>query len=113
MAMSITNLMSSDGPSVYYTDSLRVTLESHMTYLREHPNTVMREVQPQLAHKYEYDFYGLLTAMGYPRHLHYVIMRMNDLDSPQAFRETTYAILVPDTTVVDAIVAKHRTSNRI
>lgn len=113
MTLSILSLMSNDGPAVYYTDKLRVTLESHMSYLRNHPSTGIRQVKPHLAHKFEYDFYGLLTAMEYPRHYHYAIMRMNDLDSPQAYRESMLNILVPDTQVLDAIVSKHRTSNRI
>lgn len=113
MAISLISMMSADGPAVYYSDALRVTIESHLGYLRTHPNTVYRQIDKQLAYKHEYDMYGLLTALGYPRHLHHVIMRINDLDSPMAYKSSMLYLLVPDTQVVDAIVNLYRTMRRI
>lgn len=111
--MTIDNLMSSEGDQIYYTEAFRNVLEDHMPFFRNHPSTKYVSITPAYAYANDKDFIGLLNTLNVPRYLHWLIMRMNDLSSPQDFDGLTLSIITPDPTLVQRIKAAHTADNRI
>jgi hypothetical protein len=105
--MAIDSLLFDEGASVYYDESFRNVIEDHMTYLRTHPRTGMRVVEPGRAYKYEADFYGLLQFYNIPAALHWTVLRMNRLTSPSEFSLDIETILVPDPDVIEHLRSSH------
>lgn len=71
---------------VYYMDDFRAKLEDHLVIFRNNPgwrNTL--PVDPQDAYRYEYNLYSYLTAKMVPAHLHWFVMRLNEMVSPEQF----------------------------
>jgi hypothetical protein len=80
---AVDTMLTAQGAAVYYTDAFRNVLEDHMTYLRKATSTTVMNVDPIKAYRFELDLDGLLLDMGIPLYLHWVVMRMNNLSSPQ------------------------------
>lgn len=107
---SINSLASDHNRSpTYYEPSFRVVLEDHMTYFRLHPNTQTLTIDPHLALMYEFDLDGLLISQNVPHHLHWLIGRMNRLNSSSEYRRDMLALLIPSIDDVDRIRQIHST----
>ena len=112
MVMSINNLMAPEGPTLYYDPAFRLMLESHMSYLRQRPSIRVLDIDNHDAYKYEGDLAGLLRKYSIPPHLHWVIMRLNDMDSPALYTaDMTQLIILPETEI-KSLAAVFRTSNK-
>jgi hypothetical protein len=110
MAMPIDQLMVNTGAAIYYDDAFRRVMETHMGLLRNLASTELVAIEPQLAYKYEFDFYGLLQEKGVAEHLHWTILRVNDMVDPRQFKSTMDRILVPSPEVIDSIRRLHMTT---
>lgn len=110
MAMPIEQLLIDTGAAIYYDAAFRRVMETHMGLLRNLASTQLIAIEPQLAYKYEFDFYGLLQERGVAEHLHWVILRLNDMSDPREFKVTMDRFLVPDPAVVDSIRRLHMTT---
>lgn len=111
--MNIDDLMYDRGASAYYGDTLRQALDDQMTLLRTSADTRSIPVDPMIRYRFVGDFYGLLTVLKIPPELHYVVMRMNQINSRTEVPEDMTAILVPDQTAVDRIRQALATSDRL
>lgn len=111
--MALKQLMTAQGPDIYYDPAFRNVLEDHLSYLRALQSTVRRAVSPGEAYRFEYDLFGLLKIYGVEAHLHWVVMRLNNYTSPDEFRADVTELLVPDATVVDRIRQSHQATRRI
>lgn len=111
--MKIDSLMISEGPAIYFDLGFRNVLEDHMTYLRTHGQTRDQVVDKGAAYKYEYDLFGFLSMAGIAPHLHWVVMRMNNMTSPMEFGMHNETLLVPEATVVDKIRQAHMTTRKV
>lgn len=110
MTNPIDSLQRSEGTAIYYDADFRITLDNHLNYLRTHPDTVMMEVSPTQAYKHEGDFYALLTALAVPRHLFWLILRMNNMTNPSdASRDITF-IIHPSSDQLGLIRQRHLSS---
>lgn len=109
MAMPILDLMTSEGDDVYYTEAWRLMIETHLTFLINHPLSVPITAELHQVYKYEGDLYGLLTVLNVPRGYHYIVMRMNNITSPVDFRipddyeQDFMVLLTPSTTTIDTL----------
>lgn len=110
MAMPINQLLVNTGAAIYYDAAFRRVLETHMGLLRNLASTQLVAIEPQLAYKYEFDFYGMLQERGVAEHLHWVILRVNDMVDPREFKSTMDRFLVPAPEVVDSIRRLHMTT---
>lgn len=104
MSMPILALLLDAGPDLYYDRSVRITFETHMAYLRQHPDAKWVAVEPIQAVKYAGDLNGLLLNMGFNAEYHHVIQRVNDLASPLDLTEDCTALLIPPIAEVKHIV---------
>lgn len=78
--------------------------ESHVSYLRTHPETAITEVNGQQAEKYTGDFHGLLTSMNIPRKFHYFITRVNGYNTSTDYDGFRTTIRVPSTKAMNQIM---------
>ena len=111
--MKIDEIATSDGADIYYSDSFRVVLEDHMTYLRNHPQTYLKEVSSKQAYKFEGDFFGLLSELNQSPEFYWIIMRMNKLTSPVYSESTINSIIVPANDVIERIRSAFMNVNKI
>lgn len=111
--MKINELMVDPGPSIFYDSAFRNVLEDHMTFLREHSQTIQITVEPTQAYRFEHDLFGLLAHYNVPVHFHWLVMRMNKMTSPTDSHRDINTLLVPDHTVVEHIRQSHMTRRRI
>lgn len=111
--MQIDKLMIADGTQIYYSDTFRRVLEDHLTYLQTHPSTRQIAIDPEQAYRFEGDLWGLMSHYNVPMHLHYLVMRMNGLSSPQDSSVGITFLLVPNPNVVNQIRTSHMSSRRI
>lgn len=103
MANPIDQLMIPEGPSIYYNELFRVEIESHLTYLRHHNETLPVEITPTEAYRFEGDLTGLLLEKGVPKYLHWTVMRINDMTSVTEVSEEITFLLLPSESVVENI----------
>lgn len=81
---------------VYYRDDFRTKLEDHMVIFRTNPawHTVL-PVDPQDAYRYEYNLYSYLSSKMVPAHLHWFVMRLNEMISPDQFGPGVNQLYLP------------------
>ncbi len=85
MAFALSNQAKDPGDSVYYDPRFRTVIETHLPILRTAPSTQRQRISPDMIHRYEGDFYGLLIELGVSFQFHWIFMRVNGLESPNQF----------------------------
>lgn len=108
----IGEVLNRDGPSSYYTQSVRKMLEYHIPYLRRNNRSTVINIDPHVAWEFEYDLNGLLLHFRIPWNLHWITMRLNDMHAPDEYRHTMLALYIPDVSVVDKLVTRETTIQR-
>lgn len=77
-------------------------LESHIERLKK--NAAIIDVKPHIADVYIGDFDGLLTELGYrDKKFHYLIRRVNGLDSSGKYDGIKTELLIPNVSEMSAI----------
>lgn len=107
MTNPIDSLQRSEGTAIYYDADFRITLDNHLNYLRTHPTTVVMDITPTQAYTHEGDFYALLTALNVPRHLFWLILRMNNLTNPAELTKELTFIIHPSSDQLNLIRQRH------
>ena len=111
--MLIDNLMNDPGDDIWYDQTFRITLEDHLTWLKNNSGTLQITIAANDAYKYEGDFFGLLNKYNAPPYLHWIIMRMNGLTSPSDSDASINTLLVPNLNVLDNIRQSYISMNRL
>lgn len=109
----IDSLMSDSGSNTYYDSGFRVVLEDHMTYLRTHPTTRILDVTPKQVECYEYDLIGLLNELQVPMNIHWVVARVNNLNSFNEVPADLTQLLAPDPKEIAKLLQTYQTSSKI
>lgn len=112
MGITITDLMVAEGPSLYYEEGFRNLIESHLTFLREHPQTSPLTQKPHSGYKYENDFYGYLQDHNVPSHLHWIILRINGMTSPMEFGGEEEFIWIPDNAIIQQLATTYASQRK-
>jgi hypothetical protein len=110
---SLTLSMNSDGPAAYYTPDIRLMLELHIPYLLANQRSTLIPIDPNDAHKYEYDLNGLLLSYSIPAQLHWIVMRLNNMTSPIEFTTAMTGLYIPDPAVIERLKTMHTTIHRM
>lgn len=79
-------------------------IESHLTYLKNHPLTRLTTVQPDQAAIYKGDFFGLLNSMSVDKKYHYPIMRVSGYLSSSDYNGLDLELYMPSEEVVNEIM---------
>lgn len=94
------------GQAVYYSQAFRIMIEDHLLILRNmSTNTVYEIRQDQMAdlYRFEGDFQGFLTELGFQAKYHFVIMRINGYSSRFDLKETLTRLILPDWAYIDKL----------
>ncbi len=79
-------------------------IESHLTYLKNHPSTHLTTIQPDQAAIYKGDFFGLLNSMSVDKKYHYPIMRVSGYLSSSDYNGLGLEIYMPSEEVINEII---------
>lgn len=104
-------MASDEGHNYYYSDEIKLLLETHVEYFRREGNFAYFNVTPIIAYRYEGDFYGLLTALNVPQKYHWIVMRVNNLNSPFANKSNKLTYMQPLFDQVELVINMYRSSN--
>lgn len=107
--MSLKTQLIDDGPSDFYNQSFRNTLEDLMPILRASKKLTLANVTPIQGVVNEGDLYGLLQDLRVPAHLHWLTMRINNYVSPHDYRRDKLSIYVPNSSEMETYRQAWRT----
>lgn len=110
MAMPIENLVVDKEPSVFYASDFRRMLETHLRYLRLHPETSLTTLSPHDVYKYEGDFNGLCRKIGIPRRYHWAVMRINGIDTETNVDGSLTVLAIPPLRLLDTLAQRFQTT---
>lgn len=100
---TVNNLISYNYPPMSAEPAYRIKLAPYLDYLRKHKDTRIIPVQQANARPYYYNLYGYLGAQGYDNILHWIIMKLSDLPSPEAFDDKVSFLVVPSISLIEEI----------
>ncbi len=101
--MLINKKIFNSGDDVYYKKEFMTVLESHMVYLREHPNTISIAPTDLDFDIYVGDLYGYLNSKNIPPYMHWTIMRMSNLYSSMEFSSKKNIVRIPSENILGQI----------
>ena len=110
---NLAKTIDNSGPDIWYDTEFRITLEQHLHFLRNSDNNTSVEVSPVDCDYYKGDFHGLLYKNNIPSYLHWIITRMNGLDSSTDFKEDITRFIIPDVERVNRIREVFMTTHNI
>jgi hypothetical protein len=110
MASPLVNRMRVDGPRIFYTEGFRRELEAHLGILKTRVNKQIK-LDDNIALRYQFDFFGLLTYLDIPNQYHWITMRFNNFLAPHEFTKTHNIISIPDVEFIETLRAIYNTSH--
>lgn len=102
---SVNELVTYTLPHYAANPRLRNVLITHRKYLREHESTTSMAVDLKVARPYLYNLYGYLTTVKIPSQLHWIILMLSDMNSPEDFDATVKALHIPSIATIDEIIS--------
>ena len=109
----LTNVLQKAGDVNYYTRAFRDAIEPCLTTMIDGKKGVMSvEITASQAEVYDMDFFGLLTEIGFPFHLHWVTLRLNGYRSPREYRSDKRFIVTPSSKEVGVILQMYKASGK-
>lgn len=84
---------------------IRMVLETHLHYLRNHSDTRVVVIDHGQARPFYYNLYAYLFNQGYDPKLYWLIMQLSDIANQEAFDQNTTSIRVPGLGIVEEILA--------
>lgn len=107
--MKINDYAQGRGDFLFYTAKFRAVLEDHFSIFKNHPDTQYLTIEPGAAHRFEYDFYGLLTNINIDRKYHWIILRLLGFTSPMEVTAELRVIMIPSNAFVETIKNQYLT----
>jgi len=107
--MSLKTLLIDDGPSDFYDQSFRNTLEDLMSILRTSKKLTLASITPIQGVVHEGDLFSLLQELRVPAHLHWLTMRINHYVSPHDYRRDKLTLYVPNASELEVYRQAWRT----
>jgi hypothetical protein len=101
--MDIDRLMMAPGPDVFYSADFMATMESHIEYFKNHPDTVLMEVDASRSKVYAGDLYGYLNEIRIEPQYHWFIARLNGMFASTDFNPNIVNFFVPSRDAIDNI----------
>lgn len=84
MAFTILEQTGNGGSGMFYEPEFRQIVETHLNILKL-TNSVTEEIKQELFWQYEGNFYGYLTEIGVQPELHWIYLRVNNMENPNQF----------------------------
>lgn len=102
---SVNDLVTYKLPHYAANPRLRNVLVTHRSYLRNHESTVRQVVDKNKARPFYYNLYGYLTTTKIPSQLHWIVMMLSDMNSPEDFNGDVDMLYLPDIAVIEEIMS--------
>lgn len=96
--------MDPTGEAIYFSDRFRLMVEDHLLIIRN--ATTVRQFDNtdlNLAYRFTGDFYGFLSALGYPVKYQWTIMRINGFSNRFELNTELGHLLLPDWPYIDKL----------
>jgi hypothetical protein len=100
-------------PEVYYDPKFRLLIEQHLSSLINYRGNVYLTLTPMEAEVWQGNLYGYLFSQGVPIHQHWIIMRMNGMDSTLDFSNELETLILPDMEQINRLRELFNTVHRI
>lgn len=100
---SVNRLINYNYPEISAEPKYRAKVIPYLNYLRNHKDTKIIAVSQSSARPYYHNLYGYLTSLGYDVSLHWPIMVLSGLPSPEALDETVKTLTIPSIALIDEI----------
>lgn len=101
--MSVTSHTTYEHHEIGTNPEIRRHFETHRKYLKEHPKTRIHTVDNS-ARPFYYNLYGYLIQQKINSKLHWLILMLSDIDSPEDFNESVTSLNIPDLGTVEEIL---------
>lgn len=101
--MYINSLETGTSDVSYFTSEYIQLVEDHLTFFSNNNRNTFLDFTEQQGYKFEGDFYGLLIDLNVPKKYHYLVLRMNGLDSSSDFSGNVFIVKIPPLNEVDSI----------
>ncbi|ANZ48885.1 hypothetical protein HOV30_gp035 [Erwinia phage Derbicus] len=82
----------------------RQLIIDHLDYLRNHPSTKARAVDPRYSYPEMHSFYAYCSLVDIPSELIFPTMLLNNIRNPMEFTPDMETLLIPDIGVVASIL---------
>jgi hypothetical protein len=110
--MTVSNLSIDSGDVSYYDPAFRRMIEDHLQILRTDPNVAVVGVDPIQIYKYNGNFYQLLMDAGQKDYyMHWIIMRVTGLKSPDEPLDDLKQIILPSLTTIRQLMSVFKQTN--
>lgn len=110
--MSILSKFANPGQDIWYDPIFKAVLEDHLSYLKDHPNTQVQILEPNSVIKYRFDLYSLFRFYGIDQQYHWLVMRLNNFETPIDDFSGLEFIYIPDFSVVSQILMQFMSRNK-
>lgn len=107
----LTESIDTSTPDMYFDEAFRTVIEHHLSYLRNNRNNAYIDLTPRDTVVWKGNFYGLLYEKRIPVEQHWIIMRLNGLDSTMDFKGDFDRIYLPDPERLNKIRDMYNTIN--
>lgn len=84
MALTIMTHMAKPGPDLFYDETFRLMIETHINILRTDHVTI-EDIPDNHYYQYEGDFYGFLQSKNILPNLWWIYLRVNNMFNPNEF----------------------------
>ena len=90
-------------PDLYYDPRFRILIEQHLADLKNYKGNTSLKVEPIDLDTFDGNLYGYLFSQRVPVSQHWIIMRMNGMDSTLDFNENHGTLILPYMENVDRL----------
>lgn len=110
--LKLTKRIDVSTPELYYDEKFKVLVEQHLTDLKNYKGNTYLTVTPMEMDMWEGNLYGYLVSQRVPVFQHWIIMRMNGMDSTLDFRGDVATLKLPDVENINRLRELHNTIHR-
>lgn len=104
MKTTLESLTSTTSDPAIDSPLFRNLIEDHLTWLAQHPSNSVRAVSAHQIEVYDFDWVGLLSALGIDPNLHYAVIRMNGGKSLTDVPHNLRSVKVPDIKIIQNLL---------
>lgn len=105
MSQAIDNLQKYQTADCNADQIIRMVLETHLHYLRNHADTQTVVIDHGQARPFYYNLYGYLYNQGYEPKLYWLIMQLSNLRNQEDLDQNTVSLRIPSLGIVEEILA--------
>ena len=101
MSASLLSIMVSSGNTIYHSPEFLTFVHAHKSLLMA--GSVNVALDPEIVHKFEYNFTSLLIELGYPVENLIIMMTVNGFTCPTQMRKDFKELKVPSPEIVGVV----------